>query len=122
MCAQSLSRVWLFAKLWTIACQATLSMGFSRQEYWGGLLFPPPGNLPDPGIEPTSPPSPVLAGRLFTSEPHGKPNLYMRHLLIKKYKIYREVENKNWKKIYNKNSEYMYCEYLIPSVENHLKL
>ena len=40
---------------WTVACQAPLSMGFSRQEYWSGLLFPPPGNLPNPGIEPRSP-------------------------------------------------------------------
>ena len=42
---------------WTIACQAPLSMEFSRQEYWGGLPFPTPGNLPDPRIEPTSPAS-----------------------------------------------------------------
>ena len=40
---------------WTVACQAPLSMGFSRQEYWSGLLFPSPGNLPDPGIELRSP-------------------------------------------------------------------
>ena len=44
-----------FATLWTIACQAPLSMGFPRQEYWSGLPFPSPGNLPDPRIEPTSP-------------------------------------------------------------------
>ena len=46
------SRVWLCATLWTIACQASLSMGFSRQEYWSGLPCPPPGDCPDPGIEP----------------------------------------------------------------------
>ena len=40
---------------WTVACQAPLSMGFSRQEYWNGLPFPSPGDLPDPGIEPESP-------------------------------------------------------------------
>ena len=40
---------------WTVACQALLSMGFSRQEYWNGLPFPSPGTLPDPGIEPGSP-------------------------------------------------------------------
>ena len=57
---------------WTIAGQAPLSMGFSRQEYWGGLPFPSPGDLPDPGIEPMCP---ALAGRLFTSEPPGKPGL-----------------------------------------------
>ena len=44
-----------FAILWTEACQAPLSMGFSRQEYWSGLPFPSPGDLPDPGIEPGSP-------------------------------------------------------------------
>ena len=43
-----------FATPWTVAHQAPLSMGFSRQEYWSGLSFPPPGDLPDPGIEPTS--------------------------------------------------------------------
>ena len=47
---------------WTVTHQAPLSMGFSRQEYWGGLPFPPPGHLPDPGIEPKSLSSPALAG------------------------------------------------------------
>ena len=50
--------------------QAPLSMGFSRQEYWSGLSFPPPGDLPDPGIKPTSS---ALAGGFFTTEPPGKP-------------------------------------------------
>ena len=49
------SRVWLFASLWTISHQAPLSTGFSRKEYWSGLPCPPPRNLPNPGIEPTSP-------------------------------------------------------------------
>ena len=49
------------------------SAGFPRQEYWSGLLFPPPGDLHDPGIEPTSPAAPALAGRVFTTEPSGKP-------------------------------------------------
>ena len=48
-------------------------MGFSRQEYWSGLPFPSPGDLPDPGIEPMSLVSPVLAGRFLTTEPLGKP-------------------------------------------------
>ena len=51
---------------WTVAHQAPQSMGFSRQEYWSGLPFPSPGDLPDPGIEPESP---ALAGRFFTAEP-----------------------------------------------------
>ena len=58
-----------FATLWAIACQAPLSMEFPRQEYWSGLPFPSPGDLPDQGIEPMSP---ALAGGFFTSEPTGK--------------------------------------------------
>ena len=54
-------RVRLFVTPWTVAHQAPLSMGFSRQEYWGGLLCPPPGGLPNPGIKPTSLLSPALA-------------------------------------------------------------
>ena len=61
------SCAWLFVTLWTLTHQAPLSMGFSRQEYWSGLPFPPPGNLPDPGIEPASLMSPALAGRFFTA-------------------------------------------------------
>ena len=56
------SQVWLFVTLWAIACQAPLSMGFSRQEYWGGLVRPPPGDLLDSGLEPMSLTSPSLAG------------------------------------------------------------
>ena len=52
---QSLSRIRLFVTPWTVVCQAPLSMGFSRQEYWSGLPFPSPGHLSDPGIEPGSP-------------------------------------------------------------------
>ena len=55
---------------WTAARQAPLSMKFSRQEYWSELPFPPPGDLPDPGIQPESP---ALAGGFFTTEPPGKP-------------------------------------------------
>ena len=50
-----LSRVQLFATPWTVSYQVPLSMGFSRQEYWSGLPFPSPGNLPNPGIKPLSP-------------------------------------------------------------------
>ena len=56
--------------LWTVvACQAPLSTGFPRQEYWSGLPFPPPGDLSDPGIKPWSLASPALAGGFFTTEP-----------------------------------------------------
>ena len=67
---KSLSRVLLFATPWTVAHQASLSMGFSRQEYWRGLLFPSPGDLPDPGIEPRSP---ALRADALTSEPPVHP-------------------------------------------------
>ena len=60
------SRVQLCATLWTAAHQAPLSTAFSRQEYWSGLPFSPPGDLPDPGMEPVSLTSPALAGRIFT--------------------------------------------------------
>ena len=61
------SRVWLFVTLWTVCCQAPLSMRFSRQEYWSELPFPPPGDLPNPRIEPASPESPASAGIFFTT-------------------------------------------------------
>ena len=63
------SHVRLFATPWTAAYQASLSMGFSRQEYWSGLPFPSPGDLPNPGIEPRSP---TLQADALTSEPPGK--------------------------------------------------
>jgi len=58
---------------WTAACQAPLSMGLSRQEYWSGLPCPPPGDLCNPGIEPTSLRCPALAGRFFIIVPPRKP-------------------------------------------------
>ena len=61
------SCVWLFVTLWTIAHQAPLSLAFSRQEYWGGLPCPLPGDLPDSGTEPASFTSPALAGGFFTT-------------------------------------------------------
>ena len=54
---------------WTVAREAPLSMGFPRQEYWSGLPFPTPEDLPDPAIEPMSPESPALAGEFFTIAP-----------------------------------------------------
>ena len=70
---KSFSHVWLFATLWTVTCQAPLSMGFSRQEYWSGLPFPSPEELPNPGIEPRSP---TLQADALPSEPLGKPDTY----------------------------------------------
>ena len=71
-----LSRVRLFATLWTAACQALPSMGFSRQEYWSGLPFPSPGDLPNPGIEPRSP---ALQADALTSEQEAH--------VVAKYKV-----------------------------------
>ena len=65
-----LSRVQLFVTPWTVAYQAPPSMGFSRQEYWSGVPFPSPGDLPNPGIEPGSP---AFQADALTSEPPGKP-------------------------------------------------
>ena len=81
---KSLSRVRLFASPWTVAHQAPLSMGFSRQEYWSGLPFTSPGDLPNTGIEPRSP---ALQADTLTSVPPGKPyltqmeNIYVDRLL-----------------------------------------
>ena len=70
MCeVKSFSRVLLFATPWTVAYQAPPSLGFSRQEYWSGLPFPSPGDLPNPGIEPGSP---VFQADALPSEPPGK--------------------------------------------------
>ena len=68
------SLVQLFVTPWTRACQAPLSMGFSRHEYWNGLLFPSPGHLSDLELEPISLTSPALAGEFFTTELPGKPS------------------------------------------------
>ena len=68
--SSKLSHVQLFVTPWTVARQAPLSMGFSRQEYWNGLPFPSPGDLPDLGIKPGSP---ALQEDSFPSEPPGKP-------------------------------------------------
>ena len=72
VCAQSLSYVCLFVAPWIVAPQVPLSMRFYRQEYWSGSPFPPLGDLPDPGTEPTSLASPALAGRFFATVPPGK--------------------------------------------------
>ena len=69
VCTCVLSHVQLFVTPWTVACQAPLSMGFSRQEYWSGLPFPSPGDLPNPGIKPESP---ALAGEFFATVSRGK--------------------------------------------------
>ena len=73
-----LNCVQVFATLWNVVYQAPLSMGVSRQEYWSGLPFIPPGDLPDPGIELSSPVSPALAGGFFTTS-----STWEAHTIIK---------------------------------------
>ena len=69
-----LSHVQLLATAWTVACE-TLYMGFFRQEYRSGLLFPSPGDQPDPGIEPASPVSSAMQVDFLPTEPLGKPQV-----------------------------------------------
>ena len=91
---QSLSHVGLFATPWTVAHQAPLSMGFSRQEYWSGLSCPSPGDLPDPGIEPRSPA--LQAGGSFLSELQGSP--YLRNELVQFVGISQKCTTALWLK------------------------
>ena len=87
MCA--LTCVLLFATPWTVDCQAPLSMGFPRQEYWSGLPFPSSGYLPNPGIEPASA---ELAGRVFTTEPPGKPVCVCVCVCVYKIEYYSDIK------------------------------
>ena len=100
--APLLSRVWVFATPWTVACQVPLSMGFPRQEYWCGLPLPPPGDLPDPGIEPGSLTSLALAGGFFTTsatwEAHACLSLFKSYSYSLRWYYHlknRETERKN---------------------------
>ena len=84
MKVKSLSHVQLFATPWTVAHQAPLPMGFSRQEYWSGMPFPSPGDLPNPGNESGSP---ALQTDALLSEPPGKPfilysGIYLINILL----------------------------------------
>ena len=76
------SCIQFFAILWTVAQQAPLSMEFSRQEYRSGFPFPPPGDLPDPGTEPTSPVSPALADGFFTASANWEAGNSIVHTYI----------------------------------------
>ena len=89
---KSFSRVRLSATPWTVAYQAPSSIGFSRQEYWSGLPFPSPGDLPDPGIELGSP---ALRADALTSEPPGKPKGSTKKLLELIDKFSKVIEYKS---------------------------
>ena len=88
---KSFSHVRLFATPWTVAYQAPLSMEFSRQEWWNGLLFPSPGDLPNPGIEPGSP---ALQANALPSEPPGKPGMSISKCISVPKPMYTEAHYK----------------------------
>ena len=79
------SCVQLFATLWTIAHQVLLTMGLSRQEYWHGLSCPPPGDLPDPGVELVALTSPALAGGFFATRATWEAHVYISICLFQSY-------------------------------------
>ena len=102
ICAETLSRVRLCGTPWTVAHQVPLSMEFSRQEYWSGLLFPPSGDLlfppsgvlPDAGIEPTSFTSLALAGGFFTTSATWEAQMYILIIcLVLQYLDYFSIIN-----------------------------
>ena len=81
--AHLLSRCQLFATAWTVVCQAPLSMGVFRQEFWSSLPFPSPGHPPNPGIKPLSLTSAALTGRFFTTGPPGTPFVVFVNLICR---------------------------------------
>ena len=87
------SHVQLCETLWTAAGQPPPSMGFSRQEYWSGLLCPPPGDLPDSGMEPASLSSPALAGGFFTISTTWEVQLFKKSQINEKRKIFNYTES-----------------------------
>ena len=109
MCVCKLSGfclIWLFVTLWTVAWKAPLSMGSFRQEYWSGLPCPPPGDLPDPRIKPTSLMSPALAGRFFTTcVPWETLSSYIMHLIFlspssNRYRVWHVVVVALWSSVH----------------------
>ena len=79
------NHVWLFAILWSVACQARLTMGFSRQEYWSGLPYPPPGDFPNPGIKRSSLPSHALQSDSLLLSLQGTPYIFYIFIFIYLY-------------------------------------
>ena len=92
MCVLRCSVVSDSASPWTIAQQAPLSLGFCQQEYWSGVPLPPPGDLPNPGIQPVSPTYPALAGRFFTTSAtwEAQPESYLWNLASQDFNILSE--------------------------------
>ena len=103
-----LSRVRLFATLWTVAHRAPLSTGFSRQDYWSGWPCPPPEDLPHPGIESTSPVSPALAGRQVIYYKHHLGLVFLSKAHMKK------IKQNNY--LYNYNTMFLHMLYNLRNV------
>ena len=111
-CAESLSCVWLFATLKTVAHQAPLSMGLSRQEYWSGLPCPPPGDPPKTGIEPRSP---TLQADSLPSELPGKPTVCHRgykttRIPCAKVKLKKKIRWNNNEENFTESLSYVVAE------------
>ena len=111
MCAWLLGYVQLLVTPWTAAHQAPLSTGFFRQEYWSGLPFPIAGDLPNPGIEPTSLVSPALAGRFLTNESLRKPQ-NTKYLGINLRRIHN-ISEENTETLYKHTNKDMNKLYII---------
>ena len=102
MCAYTqscLSHVLLFAITWTVAHKAPLSMGFSRQEYWSELPWPPPGDRPDPGMKSVSLMSPTLQADFLPSEPPGKPYTEIIETIQEIFQYFPHLPLKHFEKL-----------------------
>ena len=108
-----LSRVWLFVTPWAVAYQAPLSTEFSRQEYWSGLPFPSPGDLPDPGIEPRSP---ALQADALPSEPPGECIQYKVHSKYGSNMCFLHYLSLHKKELYPKFRYNWLCPYIAECV------
>ena len=101
-CFKSLSHVQLFVTQWTVDCQTPLSMGLPRQEYWRGLPFSSPGDLPNPGIECASP---ALAGGFFTTEPSGKLTYRYISLVVLRFCTHTHTHTHTYTATLSENSD-----------------
>ena len=113
-CTCVLSRVWLFVTLWAVSSQAPLSVGFSRQEYWSGLPFPSPSDLPKPGIKPASPVSPALQADSLPTEPSG--NLWLTYNTKQTWAIFEVITVASF--TFYLTSQ---CEFLVRALEMLIK-
>ena len=111
-----LSHVLLFMTPWTVACQAPLPMGFSRQEYWSELPFPPPGDLAKPGIKPISSVSPALVGGFFTTSATWEAKPEIQICFVKSFTSILDLKDLLRKETtcytHNEQSQYLREDYL----------